>query len=94
MQSNTNITILISIIAVAGVAFHFTRLILEWQDIHGYLLPVATHPEKNTFMLMDTPSGDGFEAMVALEEQVMSMFECDPELLEFASSTSNAKRTL
>lgn len=46
------------------------RLILEWQDIHGYLLPVATHPEKNTFMLMDTPSGDGFEAMVALEVHV------------------------
>nr|BDW80095.1 BAHD acyltransferase [Arnebia euchroma] len=40
---------------------------------------------QNLFILMDDRNGDGVEAIVPLEENVMKAFECDPELLQFAS---------
>ncbi|KAM7497728.1 hypothetical protein LguiA_022142 [Lonicera macranthoides] len=40
----------------------------------------------NMFLLMDTPSGDGIEALVSLTNQEMIALEADKELLEFASS--------
>ncbi|CAK9163584.1 unnamed protein product [Ilex paraguariensis] len=40
---------------------------------------------KNTFVLFDTPAGDGIEAMVTLEEQDLAIFERDEEFLAFAS---------
>ncbi|KAI3502947.1 hypothetical protein L1887_31360 [Cichorium endivia] len=41
---------------------------------------------KNTFILYDTPDGNGVEAVVNLEEEHMSLFESNKELLEFAST--------
>ncbi|XP_059658975.1 stemmadenine O-acetyltransferase-like [Cornus florida] len=43
---------------------------------------------KNLFILMDTPQRDGIEAWVTLDEQDMSIFECDHELLTYVSSQS------
>lgn len=39
----------------------------------------------NSFIFMDTPSGDGIEAQVSLDEQEMVTFELDKELVGFAS---------
>ncbi|XWS34642.1 hypothetical protein CRYUN_Cryun21dG0055200 [Craigia yunnanensis] len=36
---------------------------------------------RNTVVLVDTKQGDGIEAWVTLEEQEMSIFECDTELI-------------
>lgn len=44
---------------------------------------------KNTFVLMDAQKGDGIEALVILDEQEMAIFQCDEELLAFASLKSN-----
>lgn len=38
---------------------------------------------KNFFILMDTPSGDGIEALVSLEQEDMARFEDDEQLLAF-----------
>ncbi|XP_074365860.1 diaboline synthase-like [Apium graveolens] len=40
----------------------------------------------NSFVLMDTPAGDGIEAMVCLDEQTMSKFESDEEILNATST--------
>ncbi|KAL2903521.1 Salutaridinol 7-O-acetyltransferase [Bienertia sinuspersici] len=40
---------------------------------------------KNTFALSETKHGGGIEAWVTLEEDDMAIFECDLDLLEFAS---------
>ncbi|CAN4078495.1 unnamed protein product [Withania somnifera] len=45
-------------------------------------------PFKNFFILSADRSMDGIEAMVTLEEQHMLAFECDEELLEYASPIS------
>lgn len=42
-------------------------------------------PVKNSVILIDTRDGDGIEAIVSLEEQDMALFECDVELLQYAS---------
>ncbi|KAL8107479.1 hypothetical protein AgCh_024045 [Apium graveolens] len=39
----------------------------------------------NKFVLMDTPNGDGIEAMVSLDEETMSRFESDENILTSAS---------
>ncbi|XP_059310260.1 stemmadenine O-acetyltransferase-like [Lycium ferocissimum] len=44
-------------------------------------LPIAT----NYIALMDTKTSVGIEAWVSLEEHLMALFECDPELLAFSS---------
>nr|XP_017252161.1 PREDICTED: acylsugar acyltransferase 3-like [Daucus carota subsp. sativus] len=40
----------------------------------------------NNFLLMDTPGGDGIEAMVCLDEETMSRFETDEEILRATST--------
>ncbi|KAI3908167.1 hypothetical protein MKW98_029468 [Papaver atlanticum] len=45
---------------------------------------------KNVFILMDTSDGNGVEAWVTLDEQQMSQFESDNELLEFLVTQSPA----
>ncbi|XP_074346430.1 acyltransferase Pun1-like [Apium graveolens] len=40
----------------------------------------------NGFVLMDTPAGDGIEAMVSLDEETMSKFESDEEILKATST--------
>uniref|UniRef100_A0A5B7ACY4 Uncharacterized protein n=1 Tax=Davidia involucrata TaxID=16924 RepID=A0A5B7ACY4_DAVIN len=49
------------------------------------LVRMASGVVKNTFVLMDAPTGDGIEAWVTLEEQDMAIFQSDEELLAFAS---------
>nr|UQZ09635.1 acetyltransferase [Strychnos sp.] len=49
------------------------------------LVYVPNCPFKNTFFLIDTPTQDGIEALVTLEENVMQIFENDEGLLAFAS---------
>ncbi|KAE9610496.1 hypothetical protein Lal_00029628 [Lupinus albus] len=46
-------------------------------------------PMKNTIVLMDTRDGKGIEALVNLEDKDMAMFECDVELLHYASLSPN-----
>ncbi|CAL0324904.1 unnamed protein product [Lupinus luteus] len=46
-------------------------------------------PMKNTVVLMDTRDGNGIETLVNLEENDMAMFECDVELLQYASLSPN-----
>uniref|UniRef100_A0A1S4BKN1 Acylsugar acyltransferase 3-like n=1 Tax=Nicotiana tabacum TaxID=4097 RepID=A0A1S4BKN1_TOBAC len=48
---------------------------------------LGTGPFKNFFFLKDYQTGRGVEARVMLQKQHMSAFECDEELLEFASSS-------
>ncbi|KAM7481042.1 hypothetical protein LguiB_005625 [Lonicera macranthoides] len=43
-------------------------------------------PTSNGFILMDTPNGDGVEALVSFEEQSMAAFEQDKEILAFTTS--------
>ncbi|KAM7481043.1 hypothetical protein LguiB_005626 [Lonicera macranthoides] len=43
-------------------------------------------PTNNGFILMDTPNGDGVEALVSFEEQNMAAFEQDKEILAFTTS--------
>lgn len=43
----------------------------------------TANSDGNFFILMDTPSGDGIEALVHLEEEEMSIFQNDKELLEY-----------
>ncbi|KAM7503180.1 hypothetical protein LguiB_002084 [Lonicera macranthoides] len=43
-------------------------------------VPLADSPFINSFILMDTPSGDGIEVMVSLEEQEMGAFQLNEEL--------------
>lgn len=38
---------------------------------------------KNSFLLMDVPSGDGIEALVCLEKEDMNIIQSDPELLAY-----------
>nr|BDW80093.1 BAHD acyltransferase [Echium plantagineum] len=45
----------------------------------------AATQNKNFFLLIDERNGDGIEAFVTLEEEVMTAFERDPELLQFVS---------
>lgn len=40
----------------------------------------------NNFVLMDTPAGDGIEAMVCLDEETMSRFESNEEILNATST--------
>lgn len=47
-------------------------------------------PGKNIIALMDSKSGDGVEAWVALDEDDMSIFEREPELLSFTSTSQTA----
>ncbi|KAM7477530.1 hypothetical protein LguiA_025743 [Lonicera macranthoides] len=47
-------------------------------------------PINNSFILMDTPNGDGIEAMVSLDEENMATFEQDKEILAFTSLHSTA----
>ena len=64
-----------------------------YQVDFGWGKPVwisCTNVMWNTFILMDTRSGDGIEALVSLEEQNMNVFEHDEELLRFASLNPNA----
>ncbi|KAJ1392447.1 Transferase [Sesbania bispinosa] len=42
-------------------------------------------PVRNSVVLMDTKSGNGIEALVNMEEQDLGIFECDVELLQYAS---------
>ena len=49
-----------------------------WQSL-------VTLGYKNTFALSQTRDGSGIEAWVTLKEDVMARFECDLELLAFAS---------
>jgi hypothetical protein len=46
---------------------------------------------KNFIVLMDTRDGGGIEAWVTLSEEDMALFECDKELLEFASLNPRVK---
>ncbi|XP_047320377.1 acyltransferase Pun1-like [Impatiens glandulifera] len=55
----------------------------EWVAIAGNVF-------KNTFVLMDTRDGDGVEAWVTLEEEDMTAFECDEDLLSFCTVNPNA----
>ncbi|XP_070052113.1 acyltransferase Pun1-like [Nicotiana tomentosiformis] len=48
---------------------------------------LANGPSKNYFFLKDYKTGRGVEARVMLQKQHMSAFECDEELLQFASSS-------
>ncbi|GMG98842.1 hypothetical protein Nepgr_000682 [Nepenthes gracilis] len=43
-------------------------------------------PTKNCIFLCDSRKGDAVEAWVSLEDRVMNLFECDEELLAFASA--------
>ncbi|KAM7480929.1 hypothetical protein LguiB_005512 [Lonicera macranthoides] len=52
---------------------------------------LADTPINNCFLLMDTPCGDGIEALVSLEEQDMVSFELDKEINMFSSSSSITK---
>ncbi|KAM5569049.1 BAHD acyltransferase [Rosa sericea] len=42
-------------------------------------------PAKNMVFLMDTKGGDGIESWVRLSQEDMKLFECDQELLAYAS---------
>ncbi|KAF5208118.1 Vinorine synthase-like [Thalictrum thalictroides] len=44
----------------------------------------------NTVTLMDTKTGEGIEAWVTLDELDMARFECEQELLAFASANPSA----
>ncbi|XP_059445099.1 BAHD acyltransferase At5g47980-like [Corylus avellana] len=46
---------------------------------------IANMESKNVMVLMDTRDGSGIEAWVCLSEEDMGLFECDNELLQFAS---------
>ena len=43
----------------------------------------------NFFLLMDTRDGKGIEALVTLSEEDMAVFQCDQDLLAFASFNPN-----
>ncbi|KAM7497852.1 hypothetical protein LguiA_022266 [Lonicera macranthoides] len=62
------------------------------QDVNEFNLTIAEFVKKkydvyfcNSFILMDTPSGDGIEVMVSLEEQEMGAFQLNEELMPFVS---------
>ncbi|XP_058735894.1 acyltransferase Pun1-like [Vicia villosa] len=42
-------------------------------------------PARNAIILMDTSDGEGIEVIVSMEENDMLRFECDVELLQYAS---------
>nr|GEU63586.1 7-deoxyloganetic acid glucosyltransferase-like [Tanacetum cinerariifolium] len=44
---------------------------------------IAGKVGKNSFLLMDTASGDGIEVLVCLRKEDMAIFQSDPELLAF-----------
>ncbi|KAF5175708.1 vinorine synthase-like [Thalictrum thalictroides] len=46
----------------------------------------ASLATKNGILLMDTKCGKGIEAWVSLNEEDMSRFECDLDLLSFTST--------
>ncbi|KAJ1392446.1 Transferase [Sesbania bispinosa] len=46
-------------------------------------------PVRNTIILLDTKDGDGVEAVVNMEGNDMARFECDVELLQYASLNPN-----
>lgn len=52
-------------------------------------MSMATGPFSKLFFLIDNQSGGGVEAIVMLDEQDMSIFDRDPELLEFAIPAPN-----
>ncbi|KAL3534896.1 hypothetical protein ACH5RR_003357 [Cinchona calisaya] len=56
----------------------------------NFVISASEENEMEVLRLMDTSSRDGIEAMVTLEECVMSLLKCD---VEHASSTPNDKRT-
>ncbi|GAB4829310.1 hypothetical protein Ancab_018980 [Ancistrocladus abbreviatus] len=43
------------------------------------------YPGRNNIIMMDTKCGEGIEAWVTLDKQVMAILQCDEEFLEFAS---------
>ena len=45
----------------------------------------AGHTKKSVARLMDTRDGEGIEAHVSMEEEVMALFESNEELLHYAS---------
>ncbi|GFS39810.1 HXXXD-type acyl-transferase family protein [Actinidia rufa] len=59
-------------------------------ETQGHLQPVwvssAAMDFKNAIVLMDTITGDGIEAWVTLDEQDMPVFECNQDLLTYASN--------
>ncbi|KAF3437950.1 hypothetical protein FNV43_RR20706 [Rhamnella rubrinervis] len=46
---------------------------------------IAAEPPVNLLILRDTRDGGGVEAWVTLTKQEMALFECEPQLLQFAS---------
>uniref|UniRef100_A0A803L117 Uncharacterized protein n=1 Tax=Chenopodium quinoa TaxID=63459 RepID=A0A803L117_CHEQI len=49
----------------------------------------AEYPYKNSVIMMDSKDGEGIEAWVTLDEEIMYVFESDEELLKFASLNPN-----
>ncbi|KAI7756657.1 hypothetical protein M8C21_015201, partial [Ambrosia artemisiifolia] len=65
--------------------FPYRKLDFGWGKPTGTTLATRS-TGKNGFVLMDTPDGDGIEALVMLEEQHMKIFENDKEMLLFCRS--------
>lgn len=62
----------------------FDNVDFGWGRPTRVLVP-SHHRMRNLFVLMDSQSGDNaIEAMVSLEERVMSAFQFDEELLQYA----------
>lgn len=70
----------------ANVCSSFCGFPLYESDF-GWGTPVkatlAGRSRKNSFVLMDAPSGDSIEALVCLEKEHMNIIQSDPELLAF-----------
>ncbi|GMH26973.1 hypothetical protein Nepgr_028816 [Nepenthes gracilis] len=69
-------------ICTSWCRFAFYEADFGWGKPIWVCIPKS--PFCNTIVLLDSKDGDGIEAWITLEEQVMSTLESDDELLEYA----------
>ncbi|KAJ0716854.1 putative deacetylvindoline O-acetyltransferase [Helianthus annuus] len=62
--------------------FPFNKVDFGWGKLKAKALALRS-ADRNGFLLMDTPDGDGIEAHVMLEKEDMETFQNDKELLSF-----------
>ncbi|KAD6794667.1 hypothetical protein E3N88_05563 [Mikania micrantha] len=65
--------------------FPINKLDFGWGNPTG-TIPAIRSLHKNGFMLIDTPNGDGIEAWVVMEKQLMEVFENHKDLLPFCQT--------
>ncbi|KAL7617471.1 hypothetical protein Lser_V15G04227 [Lactuca serriola] len=68
--------------------FSYNQADFRWGKPMGATLALKSL-DNIGFVLKDTPNGDGVEALVILEEEVMEIFQNDKEMLSFCHSNHN-----